>query len=235
MSHASIIPLIGGETIAMQNVFNEEPKYILSYTDFEANDSQLVNYYNNRVPYIKLDKGGSAPFRVDVVNTVCPCAGLSSLSFTSGSDNPANDWMLRAARYVLEYIKPEVFWGENAPRLASKMGQPIVKEMRKMAKEFGYSVSLYKTKSILHGLSQVRDRAFYFFWKGNEIPIFDYYSRPHEKIEDTIRRAATNEPDPMTQLMTNKAIPSDNPFYRYVLEEMEGGITHTEFFNKIKT
>ena len=38
----------------------------------------------------------------------------------------------------------------------------------------------------------------------------------------------------MTQLMTNKAIPSDNPFYRYVLEEMEGGITHTEFFNKIK-
>lgn len=234
MSHASIIPLIGGETIAMQNIFDEEPKYILSYTDFEANDNQLVNYYNNRVPYIKLDKGGSAPFRVDVVNTVCPCAGLSSLSFTSGSDNPANDWMLRAARYVLEYIKPEVFWGENAPRLASKMGQPIVKEMRKMAKEFGYSVSLYKTKSILHGLSQVRDRAFYFFWKGNEIPIFDYYSRPHEKIEDTIRRAATNEPDPMTQLMTNKAIPSDNPFYRYVLEEMEGGITHTEFFNKIK-
>lgn len=234
MTHASIIPLIGGETIAMQNVFGEKPEYILSYTDFEANDNQLVEYYNRTVPYIKLDMGGSVPRSVDVVNTVCPCAGLSSLSFTSGSDNPANDWMLRAARYVLESVQPQVFWGENAPRLASKMGEPIVKEMRKMAKEFGYTVSLYKTKSILHGLSQVRDRAFYFFWKGNEVPIFDYYDRPHEKIEDTIRGAATNEPDPMTELMTNNDIPSENPFYKYVLEEMEGGISHTEFFNKIE-
>ena len=98
MTHASIIPLIGGETIAMQNVFGEKPEYILSYTDFEANDNQLVEYYNRTVPYIKLDMGGSVPRSVDVVNTVCPCAGLSSLSFTSGSDNPANDWMLRAAR-----------------------------------------------------------------------------------------------------------------------------------------
>ncbi len=234
MTHASIIPLIGGETIAMQNVFGEKPEYILSYTDFEANDNQLVEYYNRTVPYIKLDMGGSVPRSVDVVNTVCPCAGLSSLSFTSGSDNPANDWMLRAARYVLENVQPQVFWGENAPRLASKMGEPIVKEMRKMAKEFGYTVSLYKTKSILHGLSQVRDRAFYFFWKGNEVPIFDYYDRPHEKIEDTIRGAATNEPDPMTELMTNNDVPSENPFYKYVLEEMEGGISHTEFFNKIE-
>tara|TARA_B100000902_G_scaffold78469_1_gene83171 strand:- start:2068 stop:3255 length:1188 start_codon:yes stop_codon:yes gene_type:complete len=234
MSHASIIPLIGGETIAMQNVFGEKPQYILSYTDFEANDSQLLDYYNRTVPYIKLDMGGSAPRSVDVVNTVCPCAGLSSLSFTSGSDNPTNDWMLRAARYVLEDVRPQVFWGENAPRLASKMGEPIVKEMRKMAREFGYTVSLYKTKSILHGLSQVRDRAFYFFWKGNEVPVFEYYDRPHERIEDTIRGAATNEPDPMSELMTNKAIPSENPFYKYVLEEMEGGITHTEFFNKIE-
>ena len=234
MTHASIIPLIGGETIAMQNVFGEKPEYILSYTDFEANDNQLVEYYNRTVPYIKLDMGGSVPRSVDVVNTVCPCAGLSSLSFTSGSDNPANDWMLRAARYVLENVQPQVFWGENAPRLASKMGEPIVKEMRKMAKEFGYTVSLYKTKSILHGLSQVRDRAFYFFWKGNEVPIFDYYDRPHEKIEDTIRGAATNEPDPMTELMTNNDVPSENPFYKYVLEEMEGGISHIEFFNKIE-
>ena len=47
MSHASIIPLIGGETIAMQNVFGEKPEYILSYTDFEANDNQLVAFKNN--------------------------------------------------------------------------------------------------------------------------------------------------------------------------------------------
>ena len=232
MSHASIIPLIGGETIAMQNVFGEKPKYILSYTDFEANDSQLLEYYNRSVPYIKLDMGGSAPRSVDVVNTVCPCAGLSSLSFTSGSDNPTNDWMLTAARYVLEHVKPQVFWGENAPRLASKMGEPIVKEMRKMANEFGYTVSLYKTKSVLHGLSQVRDRAFYFFWKGDKVPKLDYYKRKHQKIEDTIR-SAKNAPDDAMSVLTNEKIPSHNPFYQYVLKEMCGGMSHCEFQNSI--
>ena len=77
--------------------------------------------------------------------------------------------MLKSARYVLENVQPQVFWGENAPRLASKMGEPIVSKMRELADELGYTVSLYKTKSILHGLSQVRDRAFYFFWKGDNV------------------------------------------------------------------
>ena len=44
MSFASIVPLIGGETIAMQNVSGKKPEYILSYSAFEANDNQLVEY-----------------------------------------------------------------------------------------------------------------------------------------------------------------------------------------------
>ena len=54
MSYASIIPLIGGETIAMENVFGERPKYIMSYDGFEANDNHLVHHYNNEVPYFCL-------------------------------------------------------------------------------------------------------------------------------------------------------------------------------------
>ena len=45
MNYASIVPLIGGETIAMQNVANTKPEYILSYSAFEANDRQLLEYY----------------------------------------------------------------------------------------------------------------------------------------------------------------------------------------------
>ena len=44
--YASIIPLIGGETIAMEKVFGKRPEYILSYSGFGANDSQLLNHYN---------------------------------------------------------------------------------------------------------------------------------------------------------------------------------------------
>jgi len=233
MNYASIVPLIGGETIAMENVFGKRPEYILSYSDFKANDSQLLNYYNHTIPYLLLDQGELAPGRVDVVNTVCPCAGLSSLSPTSSGDSTTNDWMVKSAEYVLESIQPTVFWGENAPRLASKMGEPVVRQLREIGKRNGYVFSIYKTKSILHGLSQVRDRTFYFFWKGKHVPVFNYYKRDYVRIEDQIRSSATNEPDPMFEQVNNKQKPSDNPYYQYVLEEMHGGISHMEFFKQI--
>ena len=231
-SYASIVPLIGGETIAMENVFGKKPEYIMSYSAFQANDSQILEHYNNEVPYHLLDNYTGKLKEVDVVNAVCPCAGLSSLSPSSSTDNKANDWMIESAKHVLGVTKPKVFWGENAPRLASKMGAPIVEKLRKIAKENGYVMSLYKTKSKLHGLSQTRDRAFYFFWKGDRIPHMQFYHRPHEKIEDTIRNAFVSKEDPMNEL-TNKNKPSDNPFYKYVLEELEGGITHKQFQEKI--
>jgi site-specific DNA-cytosine methylase len=141
--------------------------------------------------------------------------------------------MIESAKYILGTIKPKVFWGENAPRLASKMGAPIVEKLRTIAKENGYTMSLYKTKSKLHGLSQTRDRAFYFFWQGDRIPHMPFFKRSHERIEDTIRNAFVSEDDPMN-VLTNERKPTDNPFYKYVLNEIEGGITHKQFFEKIE-
>ena len=233
MSFASIVPLIGGETIAMQNVLGKKPEYILSYSAFEANDNQLVEYYDKQVPYYHLDGDmpSSLPL-VESINTVCPCAGLSSLSPSASSTNANNDWMLATARHVLGTIKPKVFWGENAPRLASKMGEPIVETLRAIGRENGYTFSIYKTKSILHGLSQVRDRTFYFFWQGTKIPKMSYIHREYERIEDTIRNVKLSKDDPMN-VLTNKKVPTENPFYKYVLEEIEGGISHSEFQEKI--
>lgn len=234
MKYASIVPLIGGETIAMENVFNQKPEYILSYDAFRANDEHIIQRYGASVPYYSLDSDTVPDIpRVDVVNTVCPCAGLSSLSPSSGSDNSANDWMFRTSEYVLSTLRPQVFWGENAPRLASKMGIPVVTRLRKIAEREGYVFSIYKTKSILHGLSQVRDRTFYFFWKDDRVPVFDYFDRPHERIEDLIRSVEYHSEDPMCEV-TNKKKPTDNAFYKYVLEEIEGGITHQQFAEKIE-
>ena len=232
MNYASIVPLIGGETIAMQKIFNKKPEYILSYDPFKDNDNHLVEYYKD-VPYHLIDQTKKYTFNnVDVINTVCPCAGLSSLNTTASSNAEANDWMKMTANFILEQISPKVFWGENAPRLASKMGEPIVKDLREIGKKYGYTFSLYKTKSILHGLGQVRDRSFYFFWKSNKVPQLEYIKRSHEKIECTIRSVGRNSDDPM-DVLTNEAVPSQDPYYKYVLEEIHGGITHKEFQNKI--
>ena len=227
---ASIVPLIGGETIAMQQALGgQRPEYLLSYSAFSANDKQIVEYYKNEVPYILLDSGGSAPKPVNIVNATCPCAGLSTLSPSSSADNAANNWMLESAKHVLSVVKPDCFWGENAPALATNAGKPVVAKLRQIAERNGYTMSLYQTKSLLHGLAQVRNRSFYFFWKGNRVPFFDYHEIPHEKIEDTIRNVERRKDDPMNVLVREDK-PTDNPFYQFVLEQIHNNeLDHQAF------
>ena len=228
--HASIVPLIGGETIGQMNALGSRPDYLLSYSPFANNDSHLVNYLKD-VPYILLDQGGKHPHYVDVVNTVCPCAGLSSLSGYASSDAAANEWMYRTTEYVLGEVKPQVLWGENAPGFAGKIGRPIVDKLRKIAKEEGYTMSIYRTKSFLHGIPQIRERSFYFFWKGDKVPIFNYFNNPIKTIEEVLDSVPTNATQ---QEVTNDKIPSKSDhMYRYVLEELEGGITHQDFYKMI--
>ena len=109
ITHATIIPLIGGEAIASTNVFGSRPDYIMTYDAFKANEVHLLNYWNNEVPYYVLDKGDRHPHTVDVVSSVCPCAGLSLFSTGYGDDNPNNQWMIKSAEYVLGEVKPRVF------------------------------------------------------------------------------------------------------------------------------
>lgn len=235
IAHASIVPLIGGETIAQQNVLGSRPSYILTYSAFKNNESHLLNYYKNEVPYHVLDENAPNAMdlkKVEVINTVCPCAGLSSLSPSASTDSKMNQWMYESAKYVLGTIKPEVFWGENAPRLSAPSGKAVADKLYQIGRENGYSLLLYKTKSILHGLSQVRDRTFYFYFKGDRLPVFNYYHREHTKIEDAIVAAKAKKGDPM-KVLTNTKTPSEDPFYRFVLEEIHGGVTHKEFSTKI--
>lgn len=234
MNHACIVPLIGGIVIGSEAAFGTKPKYLLSYSPFKNNDRHLVEYYGGKVPYGLIDEGFQFKLsEVDAVSTTCPCAGLSSLSPGSKADSATNDWMVKTAKYVLEEVQPKVFWGENAPRLASKMGEPTVKKLRKIATDNGYTFMIYKTKSILHGLSQVRDRTFYFFFKGDVIPKFPFIQRPHKKIEDAIREVKFREDDPMKVLVSERRPSKDDPFYRFVLQKMHNGWTHQRFQKEI--
>ena len=141
-----------------------------------------------------------------------------------------NDWMVNVADYVLENLKPKVFWGENAPRLATNLGKPVRERLEAIAMKQGYTFLIYQTKSLLHGVPQVRDRTFYFFFKENHrIPVFPFYRAPLQTIEDLIRSVKPRADD----VLVNKKTPTiDDPFYRYTLEVL-GLKTHKEFQNHI--
>lgn len=232
MKHASIIPLIGGITLAQHEISGVPPEFIMTYEGFQDNEKHLLHYYKQKhdidMPYYFIDRGEIPESRVDVVNTVCPCAGLSTLSTKFSSDNEKNQWMLKTSEFVLGHMKPRVFWGENAPGFAGKIGAPVRQKMYKTGRDNGYTMTVYRTRSLLHATPQVRERSFYFFWKDNEVPLLDYYDRPFKTIQDTIldvKSNTMNEP-------INAKKPSDDPYYRYVLDEMKGGITHAEMMSQ---
>ena len=226
ITHASIVPLIGGETIGSQQAFGTEPLHFMSYDGFQANDSHILNYYDNRINYYLLDQGEAPPVneRADVVSSVCPCAGLSMMSHGYGDHNPNNQWMGKTAEYILGEYKPKVFWGENAPAFAGKIGTNVRAQLREIGKKNGYTMSVYRTRSLLHGAPQVRERSFYFFWKDTQTPLLGYFNRPHKPIEEVIREVTSNF---QMEPISNKT-PSDNPYYKFVLEEIHGGRTHKE-------
>lgn len=224
-THASIVPLIGGQTIGSHQAFGRPPEYFMSYEPFWGNDQHIVNYYDNEIPYYVLDKGQRPDKSVDVISSVCPCAGLSTLSHGYGDHNENNKWLTETARFVLGDMKPKVFWGENAPGFAGKIGDNIRNEMKVIGKENGYTMSVFRTKTLLHGGPQVRNRSFYFFWKGDKTPVFNFFNVPHKKIEDVILNAKGNT---QTEIYNTKT-PSKDPYYRFVLEKIHGGISHREF------
>lgn len=207
-----VVPLIGGMAVANEQATGEKPSFILSYEAFGANDAHCVNRYPDS-PYVLADSDTNeiikskvneetgeilytSPYQedlfqeVDFVSAVCPCAGLSMLNSNTagstkarGSDAVQNDWMYKTARLVLEQVRPKVLWGENAPGLYSNMGVKVVENLRAIGKEYGYSFSMVKTDTYLHGIPQHRMRTFYFFWRDSEAPLLNYYERKAPMLE----------------------------------------------------
>lgn len=223
LTHASIIPLIGGLPLGTDIAFGKRSEYLMSFDAFWANDRHLVNHYED-VPYYVLDKDQKPHTKVDVITSTCPCAGLSQMSAGYGDHNENNKWMPLTARYVLGEVQPLCYFGENAPTLVGKIGANVRNELYSIGREFGYSMLLYRTKSLLHGGPQVRERSFYFFFRGDRLPVFNYYNREHQKIEDNILSNTSNfQHEPI-----NPKTPSHDPYYRFILEHIHGGRTHRE-------
>ena len=85
----------------------------------------------------------------------------------------------------------------------------------------------------MHGLSQVRDRTFYFFWKGDEVPLFEYVLEKPSMIADDIRAVERRDDDPMSQILCNDKTPSEEPYYKYVLEVLKANAREILFIDDL--
>lgn len=194
----TIVPLIGGQTIAGRDVTGHNPDALLTYTPFADNEKNIRAYMPD-VPYEVLDDGGnqSALKDADFISALCPCAGLSTL----GTGSPemreaANSWIFKSADHVLGTLRPKVFWGENAPALYSENSEKALKVRQRLeaiAQANGYTVSYYFTSTHMHGVPQRRHRTFYFMWRENgKVPVMRYWKRPTPTWGEYMKTVDTN-------------------------------------------
>lgn len=186
IKYASIVPLIGGMTLAGIKATGVKPSAIMTYSPFKDNELSLKKYLPD-VPYHVLDEDGDidAGKDYDYISALCPCAGLSLLSSgTQEVKESANSWMFKTAEHVLGHLKPKVFWGENAPALYALnnvAGTKVRQKLEDLAERHGYTLTYYFTSTHLHGVPQKRLRTFYFFWKEtDQVPEMGYYNVPHK-------------------------------------------------------
>jgi site-specific DNA-cytosine methylase len=225
---ATIIPLIGGSAVGCYQATGNKPLYHLSYSAFRDNEKHLTKYWSD-VPRIELDKGETpvTNLELDFVNSVCPCAGLSQLNASRDSTvrDEKNQWMFESAEHVMGTVKPKVFFGENAPGLFTNSGQSVLNRLRSIGESHNYSMTLYRTNTMLHGIPQRRVRTFYFFWRGNTAPLLGWFKRNTPPYHEYIK-----EIPPSATLQNIRVINSlEEDFKSYDFLLMKSGKPHEEF------
>ena len=239
MKHAGIVPLIGGEILASDEAYGKNPEYLMTYSGFMGNEEHLIKHYYEQglsIPYHVLDEEPNIKLeQVDVVSSVCPCAGLSTYHNSHGEENQNNQWMEKSSEFVLQEVRPKVLWGENAPGLAGKIGAFMREKLYQLGQENGYNFSIYLTKSLNHGSPQYRKRTFFFFWDkehfGNSIPVLNYFDKERPTIQELILGVDSNF---QTEILNKKTPSKDDPYYKYMLEVVKGGMSHYDYSQSVK-
>ncbi len=239
MKHAGIVPLIGGEILASDEAYGKKPEYLMTYSGFMGNEEHLIKHYYEQglsIPYHVLDEEPNVKLeQVDVVSSVCPCAGLSTYHNSHGEQNENNQWMEKSSEFVLQEVRPKVLWGENAQGLAGKIGAFMREKLYQLGQENGYNFSIYLTKSLNHGSPQYRKRTFFFFWDkkhfGDQIPVLNYFDKERPTIQELILSVKSNF---QTEVLNKKTPSKDDPYYRYMLEVVKGGMSHYEYSQSVK-
>lgn len=213
LKFGSIIPLIGGFTIAGMNVFNKDPEFILSFPNFKFNDSILLNNYPQlKEKYFVIEDSSDMNFidepisfksvnkNIDLMIGVPICGGLSQLNTCNnkdsdmcrGADAVQNRFMKYTTEFILEKVQPKVYIFENAPNLYTSIGKPVRDDLIEISKKYGYSITFYKTCTNLHGIPQKRTRTYTFCWKSEYAPIVNFYKTKTKNLKEYLEEIPNN-------------------------------------------
>jgi len=217
----SHIPLIGGQMLGAEKAFGVPPLAIYSYDGFQANDSHYVNYQNNvkgrGLEYRLLDEGPPI-HRADVVSGTPPCAALSQLNTgqteeAKGAKCAKNEWMYRVFEDAFDLFDAKVVVVENAPALYTNKGRDVANNLFDICAKRGYSLTLYKTSTMYHGIPQARDRTFAIGWKSSKAPIMSWYKRDRKNFREYL--AEVDESMLQQNLVINSKL-DDEPYYAFI-------------------
>ena len=201
INHGSIIPLAGGFSLGATNILKKPPEVIFSWKVFEQNDKLYLRYLEkqgHKIPYYQIDdptnniKEIAKIYykKIDLFHGIPPCSGLSQAAQrkkgTRGTAAP-NDWMYESAKFILGDVQPAVYSFENAPTLYTGAGDLVRERLIDIGKEFGYSITFYKTNTLRHGVPQYRPRTYGLFYKGEHAPILETYNRPYLNSLDYLK------------------------------------------------
>jgi len=229
MKHSAIIPLVGGAVIGATQSLGRRPEYIASWSVFNKND-QFIREYMPDVPFWLIDGDKKIPKlpKVDIITCVPPCSGLSNATTgTRGCQAPQNEHMLNVAEFGMAVKTPAILI-ENAPALYSLGGYEFFVRFVPLAQKYGYSIQLYKTSTIKHGLPQNRVRSFVMLWRGKTQPILNYIDEPYTPLDkwpiettgDPVHPGKASDDEMVAQVL--KIFGNWKGLYQY-MEEQGGG------------
>lgn len=194
MNHIALIPLIGGFSIAAEQILQTPPNAVISYSPFKFNDSLYLNYLSQRgynTPYFNLDEVNIDQIdNIELVTSVPPCAGLSQASSATGirSDSQINEWMYKSTEFSLSKISPKIHVFENAPGLFSDIGKKVRENFIQIAQKYNYGITFYKTNTLLHGIPQKRIRTYVILVKDKNAPVLNNIKRELVPLKEYLKQ-----------------------------------------------
>ena len=94
---------------------------------------------------------------------------------------------------------------------------------RKLGEAYGYSFSLMKTNTELHGIPQKRIRTFYFFWNTPTVPELTYKYKKAKTFSNYLKEIPKSATQQDMFLTPGKASVRFRPYQFVLLKE---GLTH---------
>lgn len=148
----------------------------------------------------------------------CIGAALSQLNTgkteeAKGADCAKNEWMYKVFEDAIDLFEAKAVVVENAPALYTNKGRAVANNLFDICQKRGYSLTLYKTSTMYHGVPQARDRTFAIGWKSEKAPIMSWYKRDRKNFLEYL--SEVNDTMLQQDLVINSKL-DDEPYYAFI-------------------